>query len=95
MRSGWTNKEAGPVLGYDPGPRGTYPKTSEGMNPAFRKVAVLLKADPIKTLRQLLETLDSLPDPSPDESPMSEQELQRRCEILAGRCDTSVLRGTR
>ena len=89
MRTGWTNKEAGPILGLDPGPKGTYPKVSDAMNPAFVKVAKLMRADPHKTLRQILETMDSLPPES--EPTISDSELQQRIDMQTGRMDRARL----
>ncbi len=48
-RQGWSDKGAAPVLGV------TEAKVSQALTPALRKVALLMLADPLRTLDALRE----------------------------------------
>lgn len=65
MRQGWTDKEAAIVLGVAP------TKVSQALTPALRKVALLMAANPLATLRAIMEAMDDL---------RGEQDLARRRE---------------
>lgn len=52
MRDGWQIKDAAPVLGVHPN------KVSQAINPAFEKVAKLMIADPVATMRELLNAVN-------------------------------------
>jgi hypothetical protein len=52
MRVGWQIKDAAPVLGVHPN------KVTQSINPAFEKVAKLMIADPVATMRELLNAID-------------------------------------
>lgn len=54
MRTGWTDKEASPVLGVHPS------KVSQSLTPALRKVALLMLADPLRTLDALREAMGDI-----------------------------------
>lgn len=71
-REGWTVKEIAAVLDVSPS------KVSQALNPAMEKVARLFRADPAKTMRDLLEAMDKL-------EPMTDTELTNRERVLNGR----------
>ena len=74
MRPGWTDKEAAPVLGV------AERKVSQAYMPALVKVAKLWRADPNRTLRDLLAAADDL-------EPMTDREIELRRRIATGRVD--------
>ena len=78
-RTGWPIKEAGAVLGIHPN------KVTQSIDPAFRKIARLMRADSGKTMRELTAAMEAL-------DPMSEAELDLLTRIQRGRVDRSELR---
>lgn len=52
MREGWSVKSAGPVLGIAP------TKVTQSIDPAFRKIAMLMLADPVATHIELLNAME-------------------------------------
>lgn len=63
MRQGWTDKEASAVIGVHPA------KVSQALTPALRKLALLMRADPLKTMQALMEAMEDL---------RAEEDLARR-----------------
>lgn len=76
MRTTFTDKEAAPILGVKPR------HVSQAMVPALRKIALLYRADPAKTMRAILEAIEDL-------EPMSERELRARESMLTGKANRS------
>jgi len=54
MRAGWSIKDAAHVLGIHP------KKVPQAIDPALRKVAILMAADPVATLLELVAVLEAL-----------------------------------
>ena len=94
MSSAFTIKESAALLRLK-----SPSKASQAMNPCWAKVAVHFRADPIRTLRAILDAIDML-DP-PDETELSirqdlmdtmqPQEINRRELMAVGRLPRSVL----
>lgn len=55
MRDGWSDKEASVVLGV------SVPKVSQALTPALIKIALLMQADPLKTLDSIREAMARYP----------------------------------
>ena len=71
MRTGWRDKEAAPILRVHPR------KVSQAYAPALEKIARLYRADPHKTMRDILDKVNDL-------EPMSDAELYAREAMLEG-----------
>lgn len=54
MRTGWSIKEAGHVLGVNP------KKVSQALTPALHKIARLMLADPVATVAELHAAMASI-----------------------------------
>lgn len=83
---GWTCRELQKVLGLS-----SPTKTTQSFEPAVRKVAVAMLADPLKTLQALAESCAEIEGVRARRSPMSPKELDLRRRILEGRVDSSEL----
>lgn len=84
MRPGFSCKEISALLGVHER------SATDAVNPALRKVAVLLLADPVKFIETLLPFLRDA-----EQAAFERTELPRREQIATGRCDTSVIRAGR
>lgn len=74
MRTGWPDKEAAPIL------RVHVRKVSQSYVPALEKIARLYRADPHKTMQDILDAVNNL-------EPMSDAEIAAREAMLTGRAD--------
>lgn len=74
MRTGWKDKEAAPIL------RVRERKVSQSYVPALEKIARLYRANPHKTMQDILDMVNNL-------EPMSDEEISAREAMLTGRAD--------
>jgi hypothetical protein len=80
MRTGWTDKEAAPVLGV------AVTRVSQAMLPAIEKIAKLMRVDPKKTMLTIAEAMHSL-------DVMAEDEIEQRTRELNGTANTHKSNG--
>lgn len=64
MRIGWTLKEAAPVLGIK-----NERSVSQALDPAVRKLALLFRADALRTMDMLISTVRELEAEERDQRP--------------------------
>ena len=76
MRTGWTDKLAAPVL------RVKERKVSQSLVPAFRKIALLMRIDALRTWKDIMAEMEEL-------EPMSDAECDLRERIFNGTANQS------
>lgn len=76
MRQGWSDKDAAIVLGISAS------KTSQALTPTLRKIALLMRANPLATLDAIREAMADL-EAEEDLARRRERESQFRSEIAA------------
>ena len=78
MRAGWPCKLAAPVLQV------SECRLTQALEPALKKMALLWRADPTRTMEAILDAVNKL-------EPMTEQEINMRELMLNGALDRKVL----
>lgn len=92
----WTGKTGGPVIGLDPGRDHQYPKWSQAIGPAKRKIALLAIADFEATMHMILEEMATVRQEQAAEQmdrlpAMTPEELDLLERMHAGRADRAEL----